>query len=307
MLFDRFSNHCLANAVEPLRAANELARRPLYRWQFLSVDGAPVQSSSGMPVVPDTRLRDHPGGAALFVLPSYEVRRHATDATARALRSAAPRFQSLVAMDTGSWLLAHAGLLDGRRATIHWDELARFSEAFDRVETQRARWVDDGDILSCGGAMTAFELVLAMIGQRHGEALRLEVASLFMSLAEDRTGLPTAPATGSALTDAAVGVMLSHIEAPLPIATLAAQIGTTQRKLGHELRRCLGVGPQSVYRQLRLNAARRLAEQTTMSVAEIAVRTGYQNPAALTRACVEVFGATPTALRRAAHMPSASL
>ena len=71
LLFDRFSNHCLANAVEPFRAANMLSRKELYRWQFVTWDGRDVVSSSGLPVTPGARLADHPGGDYLFLLPSY--------------------------------------------------------------------------------------------------------------------------------------------------------------------------------------------------------------------------------------------
>jgi AraC family transcriptional regulator, carnitine catabolism transcriptional activator len=112
-LFDRFSNHCLANAIEPLRAANTFAGRTLYRWSFLSLDGAQVTSSSGLPVQPDTTLARHPGGDYLFLMPSYGFRDQAGPATARALRSAARRFGALVGMDTGAWLLAAAGFSRG--------------------------------------------------------------------------------------------------------------------------------------------------------------------------------------------------
>jgi hypothetical protein len=90
LLFDRFSNHCLANAIEPLRAANTFAGRTLYRWSFLSLDGAQVTSSSGLPVQPETTLARHPGGDYLFLMPSYGFRDQAGPATARALRSAGP-------------------------------------------------------------------------------------------------------------------------------------------------------------------------------------------------------------------------
>ena len=180
LLFPRFSNHCLANAVEPLRAANGFLMREAYRWQFVTLDGAAVQSSSGLPVLPNRRLRDHPGGAFLFVASSYDVRHYATQATSRALRAAANRFQTVVGMDTGAWLMAQAGLLEGAQATIHWDELTAFSETFAEVDAVARRYVIQGNRVTCGGAMTAFDLVLDLIGRTHGEALKLEVAALFL-------------------------------------------------------------------------------------------------------------------------------
>ena len=143
LLFDAFSAHCLANTVEPLRAANTYAGRPAYAWRFLTLDGRPAVSSSGMEVTAHGRLADCRGDM-LIAMPSYDFLRHATPATARALRSAARRYGTLAGFDTGAWLLAGAGLLNGHRATIHWEELGRFAEEFPAIETERARRVIDG-------------------------------------------------------------------------------------------------------------------------------------------------------------------
>ena len=91
LLFPEFSNLCLANAVEPLRAANSLARRPLYRWHFLGVQSGTIHSSSNLPVHIETRLSAYPGGDILLVMPSYGHTAHATPATLAALRACAPR------------------------------------------------------------------------------------------------------------------------------------------------------------------------------------------------------------------------
>jgi AraC family transcriptional regulator, carnitine catabolism transcriptional activator len=298
LLFERFSNHCLANAVEPLRAANGFAGRSLYDWTFLSVDGARVTSSSGLPVQPDGTLARHPGGDLLLVMPSYGFRDHATPATLRALRSAARRFGALVGMDTGAWLLAAAGLLGGRRATIHWDEMTAMAERFPEVEVVDARFVIDGDRITCGGVTTAFDLMLALIEARHGPMLRLEVAGLFQPGAR-ASGVPE-PATGRRGVDRAVAAMRRSLEAPLPIARIAAEAGLSQRALEHAFRAALGRTPQAVYRSLRLREARRLVTGTGMSVAEIADRCGYADASAMTRAFRDEFAVAPRDLRRAA-------
>ncbi|MDF1715450.1 MAG: helix-turn-helix domain-containing protein [Antarcticimicrobium sp.] len=298
LLFPRFSNHCLANAVEPLRATNELGRRDLYRWRFVTVDGAPVSSSSGLPVLPDCRLSDHPGGDVLFVLPSYDVQRHATQPVLRALKAAARRFGAVAGMDTGSWLMAAAGLLDGHRATIHPNELTGFSEAFDMVEAEDSRFVMDRRMLTCGGAMTAFDLVLELIARAHGEAMRLEVASFFMFARSDPPKGPLVRSTGSKLVDGCVALMSAHLEEPLSVPQLAAGMGAHPKTLARAFHAHLGAGPQTVYRRLRLTAARRYAEQSGYSIAEIALRCGYQTPAAMTRAFGQEFGKPPSAFRQ---------
>lgn len=294
LLFPRFSMHCLANAVEPLRAANTLLGRQVYAWQFLTLDGQPVTSSSGLPVTPDAAL-GQAAGDLLFLMPSYGARRLASAATSRALRSAAKRFPTLVGMDMGSWLLAAADLLTGQRATIHWEEFEAFFEAFPEVRVVKKRLVMDGNRWSCGGAMTAFDLVLRMIGADHGEALRLEVAALFMQ--GDAEGPVPDLRPRSQLVAAAVALMRDRLEDRVSVTDLAATLGTSQRELEALFKRQLGASPRTVYRRIRLVAARRYVEQTRLSVAEIAVRCGYGDPSAMTRAFAAEFGETPRNLR----------
>lgn len=295
LLFDAFSNHCLANAVEPLRAANTLARKQLYSWVFVGMDRAPVVSSSGLPVTPQAELA-RVSGDDLFVMPSYGFRGHASRANLRALRGAAHRWGRIAGLDTGAWLMAGAGLLDGRRATIHWDELAAFAAAFPRVEVVPDRFVIDGDRLSCGGVTTALELVLHLIRQAHGGALALDVAGLFM-LGERPAGAPTPPVRGNGVL-AAMGVMRRHIGAPLPLPEIARRAGLDRKAMARLFRAELGATPQAVYRRLRLAEARRLAETGAQDVAAIAALCGYADPGAMTRAFRAEFGITPTAARR---------
>ncbi len=296
LLFDQFSNHCLANAVEPLRAANTLSRKPLYRWRFLSIDGMPVVSSSGLPVVPEIALPRSEGGDYLAVMPSYDFRKHASAANLRALQVAAQRrYQALVGMDTGSWLLAAAGLLDRRRATIHWDELDAMAEAFPEVEVRPDRFIVDGNRLSCGGVTTSFELILHLIREQHGPMLSLEVAALFMHGTSDPP--LKSFATADAAIHAAVALMRRNIEAPLTIPQIAAEMGLGRKGLEALFRAQVGTTPQLLYKTLRLREARRLATHTKQSIPEIATRCGYADASAMSRAFRQEFGCTPSSLR----------
>ncbi len=292
LLFDDFSGLCLANTVEPMRAANQLSGRKLYEWRFVSVDGAPAISSSGMTVA--TEPMDGPGDM-LIVLPSYRFVGHATPMVLRALRAAASRYRHLAGFDTGAWLLAAAGLLNGRRATIHWEELARFEETFPEVDVQRKRHVIDGSRITCSGAQTAFDLMVELIGATHGPALRLEVATLFMS--PEATGPQDAPLARGKSVARAVALMQEYLEEPLPIGEVARRIGRSQKDLEARMRRELGAGPQAIYKRLRLIAGRKLVLESDLSVAEIALRAGYQDASAFTRAFRAEFGETPREMR----------
>ena len=296
LLFGNFSNHCLANILEPLRAANDLSGRLNYRWKIVTLDGLEVSSSSGLRLGADARLSDA-GGDILMVMPSYEFLAHATVTTSRALRAAAKRFTTLAGLDTGSWLLAEAGLLDGHQATIHWDEIDRFSERFFEVHVQKEAVVFDRRRASCGGASTAFEMALQLIGEAHGPTLRMRVENLFMGAYSEQPD----PQVG--IVPRALQLMRTNLEEPLLISDIAAQLGRSQRHLEIQVRAKMGANPQVIYRRMRLALAHSLAVEAQVSVAEIAVRCGYQDASAMTRAFRVEFETTPQAVRRGLGVP----
>ncbi len=301
LLFESFSALCLANTVEPLRAANKLSGKRLYYWRFLSLDGKSLKSSSDMQVSAQARLTDCQGDM-LVVMPSYDFLRHANPVTTRALRAAAARYRVMAGFDTGSWLLARAGLLDGHRATIHWQELQGFAETFPDLHSERSRFVRDGNRITCSGAQASFDLMLDLIGQSHGQALRLEVAALLMGSEMSSNPVPQVRRTHR--TADALSLMQANLEHPLTIRALARQLGYGQKALEQRMRSDLGTTPQSVYRRLRLIEAKRLVIETNMGVMEIALRCGYRDPSALTRAFRSEFGTTPRDLRASLSGPA---
>lgn len=297
LLFERFSNHCLAGVVEPMRAANSFAGRALYDWQVLSLDGAPVSSSSGLTLTVDGPLPDA-SGDMLVVMPSYGYADLAKGPAPRLIRAAARRFGTMAGFDTGAWLLAAAGLLDGQPATIHWEVLERFAETFPEVDTRRQRHVIAPGRITCSGALAAFETMAELIGARHGAALRLEVETLFMAPEAVGGAAPTLEGRSRPVARA-LARMQESLEDPLRIGALAKDVGRSQKDLEARMKAELGATPRAVYRRLRLIAARRLVLDTPMTVAEIALRTGYRDASAMTRAFRAEFGITPRDLRRA--------
>lgn len=298
LIFDQFSNLCLANCLEPLRAANTLNRNRLFDWQILTRDGAGAVSSSQMRVLPHANLTDLAPCDYLFVLASYAHETHDIGVNRRALRIAASKARVCVGLDTAPWLLASAGLLEGRRATVHWDLLDAFTERFLDVQAERSRVVRDGRVITCAGAMSALDMTLGLIADHAGLAVRLDVEALFMQ------GDPpvNAPQERGAVTDPlvrkALAAMRQNLERPLSLIELSRGLSCQPRTLDRRFRNRLGAPPGTVYRHLRLSAARKLLENSTLGVAEIALRCGYESPAALTRAMRAHYGATPSVLRR---------
>lgn len=294
LVFERFSNHGLANLMEPFRAANSLLRRQVYHWQIITPDDGPVTSSSGLPVMPTLPRKELGRGDLLFVISSYGQKELATPATSAMLRGLARQHDRVCSIDTGSWLLAQAGLLDGRRATIHFDLSDAFAERFPSVDVERMRWVEDGDRITCGGAMAGFDLSCELIGQDHGTALVLEIGQMFMS------GMPSQPRTVSRLggdrrVDRCLSEMADHIETPLSMPELARRAGCRQRDLEQRFRKLFGASPQKVYRRLRLDAGKRMLQEGGLAVAEVALRCGYADASAFARAFREEYGAPPRA------------
>lgn len=302
LLFDRFSNLCLANCIEPLRAANTLLARPVFAWSILTPDGQPSRSSSGLDILAQAPARDMPPSEYLFVLASYAHEDHDTPATRQLLRRTARRSKVCVGFDAGPWLMASAGLLEGRSATVHWDLLPAFSERFLTVRTERRRIVRDGAVMTCAGAMSALDLTLDLIAEHAGEAARLDVSRLFL---HGEPPLAGARETGEAdpLVRRAMDLMSDRLERPLSLTDLARRLSCQPRTLDRRFRARLGAPPGQVYRHMRLSAARSMIEDSRRSVTEIALLCGYDSPAALTRAIRRQYGASPSELRKGARTP----
>ena len=224
VLFDQFSNMCLANCLEPMRAANTLAHQRVFDWIFLTLDGAAVHTSSGLPILPQGRLKDLGFVDYLFVLSSYQHRRHDAANTWKALRKAAGQCRVMIGLDTAPWLMAAAELLEGRRATIHWDVLESFAEKFLNVDSVRQRVVKDGNRITCAGAMASFDLTRQIIQSHLGNSMVLDIDALM--LRDDPfpalQNTQSQPA-GTPLQRALV-VMQNNIERPLTLSQITQKI-----------------------------------------------------------------------------------
>ncbi|MCV6576661.1 MAG: GlxA family transcriptional regulator [Cohaesibacter sp.] len=303
LLFDHFSNLCLANAIEPLRAANMKAGAQLYRWSLVSPTGGMVTSSSGLELNVDHSLDDVPQADIFFAMPSYQYRTLVQPEILRALRFVASKGVIMGGLDCGSHLLAKAGLLDSYRATIHWEEIDLFEERFLDVEVVVDRFVIDRDRITSGGGTTTLDLMLRLIREHHGALLANEVAGVFVYGHERPPSDPQwiTPTDSLARKDPALSriltLMVKSLEQPVPIAHLAKKSGTSQRALERLFQDRFQTTPSRYYQHLRLSKARGLLMESRLSVGEIAVRAGYRSTVAFTRAFKKEFGIQPSRLR----------
>src|SRR5262249_18039300 len=235
----------------------------------------------------------------------YDFRDRCTPEAISALSRAGTRARLIVGLDTGSWLLAVAGLIEGKRATIHWQELDAFAEAFPNVEGSSQRFVIDGRAISSGGATAVLDLMLRLIRERYGDALTFDVMNLFIYDIERAYERPYRGARSRRIVElspqliSAMTLMRQTVETPLPIPEIAVKVASSQRSLARIFQREFAMSPGRYYQLVRLKAAQRLVEETTLAVAEIAVRTGFTSAATLSRAFSRHFNTTIRAIRKA--------
>lgn len=306
LLLPKFSMLCFSAALEPLRAANRMAGRQLYRWRLVSPDGEPVASSSGIAVPVNGAAGTKTELAALFVIASFEPERAWSPQLGTWLRALRHRGTALGGFDTGSYILARGGLLDGHRATVHWEEIDALAERFPAVEVVPDRFVIDRDRLTAGGGTTALDLMLYLIRAQRGAALALDVASQFIYGQEalssesqrsvSRRGLQRrCPPLARALE-----MMEGAIEDPLSVRDLARRTGIAERRLERLFLRHLRTTPLRYYLDLRLSLGHRMLRQTATPVAGVAVRCGFNSASAFARAFRARFGLSPSQCRRQA-------
>ncbi len=285
----------LSSVIEPLRAANRQLGRRAYRWRIVSADGQPVRTASEV-AVPVTGMFDPSGTVPLVVIASYAV--ESTDpALVRRLARAQSR-SAIGGVEAGVWLLARAGLLNGRRATTHPEDLDEFAARFPAVETVPDRFVVDGPRFTAAAASPALDLMLELVRLRQGLPLAIEIAKLF---GFDRAS-PMAPRIGRVVSrtpplDRAIREMDANLEDPLPVAAIARAARVSARHLQTLFRTRLGVTPYAFYQTLRLNRARQMLAETRMPALEIAAATGFTSPAAFSRAYRKQHGESPSETR----------
>lgn len=298
--------HCsileVASTLDPLRSANRHLGHAAYRWRVLTPDGAPAPLTCGIELPADGPLSGAEGADVLMVIAGYRLAEVATRPLIRDLNRIAPRFALIGGIDAATWVLARAGLLNGHRATVHWEELEDLAGAHPEIDVLPDRFVIDRNRMTAGGAGAAHDLMLHLIRARHGPPLARQIAASFLTNPRDGAEPQVAPRAKDPALDPRVARAAARIEArldaPETAAEVAALVGLSPRRLESLFRRDLGTTPGAYALTLRLAAARRMLTDTRHPLSEVALRTGFSSPATLSRAFRARFGMAPGALRR---------
>ncbi|WLE64040.1 GlxA family transcriptional regulator [Burkholderia plantarii] len=300
-----FSMIAFTSAVEVLRMANYVGRAEHYRWSIHSLDGGPVQASNGIAVRPTEPLDpDGPLPDVMIVCGGIRIRDVVDARTREALAALAARGVPLGGICTGAYALMSAGLLDGYRCTVHWENLSVLHAEFPRVAFADELFVVDRDRLTCTGGTAPLDLMLNLVGARLGQSLAAQVSEQFILErirgASDPQPIPVDARVGFSRAELVevVRLMEANIEEPLSLDELARLVRLSQRHLQRMFKIYLNVSPTHYYLTLRLKRARDLLRTTDASIARVTTVCGFHSPCHFSKAYRAQFGHAPSYERR---------
>jgi transcriptional regulator GlxA family with amidase domain len=275
--------------------------------KVLALTPGPVRSSSGVEML--ARGFKPSGGISTFIVAGGEgVGAAATCKRTLALvRAIAKRGVRLASVCSGAYVLAEAGLLDGRRATTHWQRTRHFLRAYPRVKLEPDRiFVRDGNIWSSAGITAGIDLALAMVTEDYGEEIAGKTARQLV-LYHRRSGGQSQFSTLLELKapSGRFGPLLAwareHLDAPLTVEDLAEQAGISSRHFARAFIAETGTTPSKAIERLRIEVARQRVQSSSEAIERVAQSTGFRDPERMRRAFIRAFGQPPQSLRRAAR------
>ena len=298
LLLPEFSSIGFMSAIEPLRVANRFAGE-LYRWHILSVDGGPVAASNGISLNAEGAYGDANDVRTVFIVSGFEPLSRYTRALGDWLKRLDRAGATLGGIDTGSFILAESGLLAGKRATLHWEAAAAFTERYPEIETSQELFEIDTRRITCAGGTASIDLMLDLIAREHGAKLAAQVSEQFVlgriRQRSDHQRLQIAARYGlhNRKLIQVIELMEQNTEEPLSPDALAQSIGVTRRQLERLFCSALKETPTHFYLGLRLARARELLQQTDMSILAVCVACGFESPSHFSRTYRARFNTSP--------------
>ncbi|MFV3370794.1 GlxA family transcriptional regulator [Pseudomonas sp. NY15435] len=287
-----------ANAFVPAGAG--------YQVVTLAASPLPLRASNGQLLGADVSIDQCDGAADILLVPGGprlpdEVPSSELLAWLRAACARAPRHGSIC---TGAFLLGHAGLLDGKRVTTHWSDARRLAELFPQalVEPDRIH-VRDGALVTSAGVTAGIDLALALVAEDHGAAVALSVAKRLLVVAQRQGGQSQfspflqAPADETSPIARIQRYVQEHLDQPLGVPQLAAEVSMSPRSFARTFVREAGVTPAEFVQRARIDAARGLLEGSDLALKVIAWRCGFGSAARMRLVFTQRLGVTPTQYR----------
>jgi len=305
-LVPQFSMIAFSSAVEPLRLANRTLGRKAYEWIIASTDGQPVIASNGLSVGVDMSLDqvrqrslDDIKPELILISSGLQVESFRNPQFDGWIRAMHRHGTGIGGLCTGAWLLAHAGLLDGRRCSIHWETLPAFAEKYPTAEVHADLCEIDNGIYTCAGGTAALDMMLHVIEGHYGQQVVTQVCELCMidriRNPRDRQRLPLQARLGlhHAKLLLIIELMEANVAEPLSLAELSDYVGLSRRQVERLFRRHLGRSPARYYLEIRIDRARHLLLQSNMPIVDVAIACGFVSASHFSKCYREMYGRSP--------------
>lgn len=299
VLIENFTLLSFSSALDALRIANRMSGKNLYEWIFIGENEEVVSCSAGTQFKLDNSLIELHRDDTLLLCGGTQIQESTTKKLIGWLRREARRGLVIGGLCTAAYPMAKAGLLDGKKATIHWENQDSFAEEFLEVELTKTVFVCDSNRYTTAGGTSSIDLMLKIIADEHGEELANAVADqmIYSSIRTDqdtqRLSVPTRIGVRHPKLSKVIQMMEINIEEPISPSILARDVGMSTRQLERLFRRYLDRSPKRYYMELRLQKARNLLMQTDMSVINVALACGFASPSHFSKCYRAHYDTTP--------------
>ena len=299
VLMEHFTLLSFSSALDALRIANRMSGKKLYDWIFIGESEEFVSCSAGTQFKLDNPLIELHRDDTILLCGGTAIQASTTKKLIGWLRREARRGLVIGGLCTAAYPMAKAGLLDDKKATIHWENQDSFAEEFLEVELTKTVFVCDGNRYTTAGGTSSIDLLLKIIADDHGEELANAVADqmIYSSIRTDqdtqRLSVPTRIGVRHPKLSKVIQMMEINIEEPISPSVLAKDVGMSTRQLERLFRRYLDRSPKRYYMELRLQKARNLLMQTDMSVINVALACGFASPSHFSKCYRAHYDTTP--------------
>ncbi|MEO9275067.1 GlxA family transcriptional regulator [Marinomonas sp. 5E14-1] len=310
LLLPEYSMMSLLSITEPLRIANRVLGKKRFAWQCLSATGMPVTASNGMALEQAIQMESCSEPKNVFVQASFHPEKHLCEKTINWLRRLDKAGSVIGAVDTGCYLLAKARLLDKHEVTLHWEAKPAFHERYPHLTVSDELFNVSGNRITCAGGTAASDMVLYFIHHYCQESVADLVCEQLIKNGSRSHSDNQRPSWSKRLNVhhpkilKALELMSSNIEVPLTTAEIASVLAISLRHLERLFMQYMKSSPSEYYLRLRVEHAHSLLSDSGLSVADIALASGFCSTAHFSRRYRAFYGKTATQYRLLASAQS---